>query len=374
MKKKKKKNQTQPPVVEVEKVDHVPVQNVEVDHESQPIEVVARETPSVEAVENEPDVEKIAIEAIEQEPEKTQTIEAVAENEPEKTQPIENDEKKPVEEIAIEAVDKEADGNKPVEKVAIEAVENEPETQAIEACENKEVEKVAIAAVENEPETQAIEACEHKQEETPAIEEHIDEKTKIEAFEFNPSSETVKPEENVEGEKGTTADEGKTTCELSSNEDAQTVEKEADLVENNKAAEKEEKSVIAEQETEESDENTKEASSENEAKKTEDRTKEVLVKEDEYKDIKVHGEEAKNESKSDVPPTLEPCKDGEHETQTSKDQVQDVSVKPAQKQSGNNIISKVKQSLVKVKKAIIGKSPSSKVLTPEIKGDLENNN
>ncbi|URE19907.1 hypothetical protein MUK42_12053 [Musa troglodytarum] len=39
------------------------------------------------------------------------------------------------------------------------------------------------------------------------------------------------------------------------------------------------------------------------------------------------------------------------------------------KSQGNNIISKVKKSIVKVKKAIIGKSPSSKAMTPE--GDDE---
>ncbi|KAM5568478.1 hypothetical protein ABKV19_016173 [Rosa sericea] len=494
-------NQVEPPVVaEVEKADHVPVQNVKADHQCQPIEAVEieGEKPSVEAVENEEKVsveaveneEKIAVEAVEKELEKTQTIEAieneeaekaqtteaVVENEPEKTEPIEDDKNKPVEEIAIEAVDKEAD-NTPVEKVAIEAVENEPEIQASEACEKKEkniaidavekeseilatavcedkaAEKIASEAVENEPETQATEACENKavkkiaieavekesektqaieadenkqeetpaieeqrdatpkieadenkQEETPAIEEQRDATPKIEAFESNPSSEIVKLEENVQGEKGTTADEGKTTCELTTNKEAQTVEKEAGVVDNvkdetmqsEKVAEKEECVKVA-QATKESDEKIEEASFENEAKKTEDGTNELknatdqvieksvageqksdrdlvegLVKEDEYKDIKVNGEEEKNESKTDVPPTLESCKDGDHETQTSKDQAQDVSAKPAQKQSGNNIISKVKQSLVKVKKAIIGKSPSSKVLSPEIKGDHEN--
>lgn len=47
-------------------------------------------------------------------------------------------------------------------------------------------------------------------------------------------------------------------------------------------------------------------------------------------------------------------------------------VKPTQKQS-NNIISKVKKSLVKAKKAIIGKSPSSKTLSPETKGETKVN-
>ncbi|XP_042483339.1 titin-like isoform X2 [Macadamia integrifolia] len=49
---------------------------------------------------------------------------------------------------------------------------------------------------------------------------------------------------------------------------------------------------------------------------------------------------------------------------------QEAPAKPSQKHS-NNIISKVKQSIVKVKKAIIGKSPSSKPLSSESKGDVQ---
>ncbi|TXG71523.1 hypothetical protein EZV62_000102 [Acer yangbiense] len=61
------------------------------------------------------------------------------------------------------------------------------------------------------------------------------------------------------------------------------------------------------------------------------------------------------------------------DSKTSRDlPVQEVSVKPAQKSSGN-IMSKVKQSIVKVKKAIIGKSPNSKSLQPEAKGDEKAN-
>ncbi|XP_077240744.1 neurofilament protein-like protein isoform X2 [Tasmannia lanceolata] len=58
--------------------------------------------------------------------------------------------------------------------------------------------------------------------------------------------------------------------------------------------------------------------------------------------------------------TSDPKTDGE----ISKQEV------PAKKHS-NNIISKVKQSIVKVKKAIIGKSPSSKTLPADAKGDIK---
>ncbi|XP_072996646.1 uncharacterized protein [Typha latifolia] len=49
---------------------------------------------------------------------------------------------------------------------------------------------------------------------------------------------------------------------------------------------------------------------------------------------------------------------------------QDAPVKPSQRHS-NNIISKVKHSIVKVKKAIIGKSPSSKTMSAGDKNDIK---
>ncbi|KAJ6853713.1 uncharacterized protein M6B38_113920 [Iris pallida] len=55
--------------------------------------------------------------------------------------------------------------------------------------------------------------------------------------------------------------------------------------------------------------------------------------------------------------TVEPGKDG-------ADNTKEVTAKPPHRQS-NSIFSKVKHSIVKVKKAIIGKSPSSKTMTPE---------
>ncbi|XP_061367242.1 uncharacterized protein LOC133310341 [Gastrolobium bilobum] len=60
------------------------------------------------------------------------------------------------------------------------------------------------------------------------------------------------------------------------------------------------------------------------------------------------------------------------EVQATKELPKETPAKPAQKQS-NNILSKVKQSLVKAKKAITGKSPSSKNLSsePEAKGDIK---
>ena len=56
-------------------------------------------------------------------------------------------------------------------------------------------------------------------------------------------------------------------------------------------------------------------------------------------------------------------KDAE-EAKDAQDQPKEAPAKPSTKQS-NNIISKVKNSLVKAKKAIIGKSPSSKTISTD---------
>lgn len=75
-------------------------------------------------------------------------------------------------------------------------------------------------------------------------------------------------------------------------------------------------------------------------------------------------------AKSDQNPEPESvAKDGKN-TETPQDLSKGIPTKPTQKQS-NNIISKVKHSLVKAKKAIIGKSPNSKTPASEAKGDIK---
>ncbi|KAH7571237.1 hypothetical protein ACOSP7_013616 [Xanthoceras sorbifolium] len=94
------------------------------------------------------------------------------------------------------------------------------------------------------------------------------------------------------------------------------------------------------------------------------------VKEPEERGLEVKGREnvetsvnelvegkAEEVAKSDVQNQELSSKNGD-EAETSQDLPKEVVTKPTQKQS-NNITSKVKQSLVKAKKAIIGKSPSS---------------
>jgi hypothetical protein len=84
---------------------------------------------------------------------------------------------------------------------------------------------------------------------------------------------------------------------------------------------------------------------------------------------KLEKEKVDEIAKSDIQ-NLEPSVDAGDETKTSQDLPKELPAKSSQKQS-NNIISKVKQSLVKAKKAIIGKSPSSKTLSGETKGDIK---
>ena len=92
--------------------------------------------------------------------------------------------------------------------------------------------------------------------------------------------------------------------------------------------------------------------------------KTVETGEDKFEKEKVD-EVAKSEVQN-----LEPPVNIGDEIKTSQDQPKELPAKSTQKQS-NNIISKVKQSLVKAKKAIIGKSPSSKTLSSDTKGDIK---
>ncbi|XP_057961341.1 uncharacterized protein LOC131153205 [Malania oleifera] len=64
------------------------------------------------------------------------------------------------------------------------------------------------------------------------------------------------------------------------------------------------------------------------------------------------------------------CKDG-NDTKISQDPPKEQAPAKLSQKHSNNIISKVKQSLVKAKKAIIGKSPSSKALSSDTKGDIK---
>ncbi|XP_052194280.1 uncharacterized protein LOC127802485 isoform X2 [Diospyros lotus] len=70
-------------------------------------------------------------------------------------------------------------------------------------------------------------------------------------------------------------------------------------------------------------------------------------------------------------PTAELTKNGDDSKNSEEPPKEEITEKPSSKQS-NSIMAKVKQSLVKAKKAIIGKSPNSKTVSSETKGDSKN--
>ncbi|XP_021830445.1 titin-like isoform X1 [Prunus avium] len=99
--------------------------------------------------------------------------------------------------------------------------------------------------------------------------------------------------------------------------------------------------------------------------KGEDKLEEKQDETDAGKLEKVDDDVAKSKQNIEPPPT----KDGD-QTKPSQDLPKEAPAKPSQKQS-NTILSKVKQSLVKAKKAIIGKSPSSKNPASGTKDDIK---
>ncbi|XP_019441236.1 PREDICTED: titin homolog isoform X7 [Lupinus angustifolius] len=81
-------------------------------------------------------------------------------------------------------------------------------------------------------------------------------------------------------------------------------------------------------------------------------------------------EQSEEPVKTEVQVPKEPTQESDATKTSSKDLPKESKAKTAQKQS-NSIISKVKQSLVKARKAIIGKSPSSKNHSSEAKDDIQ---
>ncbi|KAG5232258.1 transcriptional regulator ATRX [Salix suchowensis] len=110
-------------------------------------------------------------------------------------------------------------------------------------------------------------------------------------------------------------------------------------------------------------------------KETQDSMSEV--KEEEEETAKTNEESSEQEkvdeiAKSDTQNLESSVKDAE-DAKESQDLPIEVPAKPTQKHS-NNILTKVKQSLVKAKKAIIGKSPAPKTVSSDSKGDVKVNN
>ncbi|OAY42465.1 ABC transporter F family member 4 [Manihot esculenta] len=80
-------------------------------------------------------------------------------------------------------------------------------------------------------------------------------------------------------------------------------------------------------------------------------------------------ENAEEIAKSDAQ-NLEPSPKNGNDAKASQDLPREVPAKLTQKQS-NNILTKMKQTLLKAKRAIIGKSPGSKTLSSDTKGDIK---
>ncbi|XP_041011634.1 titin homolog isoform X2 [Juglans microcarpa x Juglans regia] len=95
------------------------------------------------------------------------------------------------------------------------------------------------------------------------------------------------------------------------------------------------------------------------------RSEETVETSEEKREKGNAGEIAKSHVQN-LEPTINDVGD---ETKISQDPTKEHPTKSTPKQS-NNIMSKVKQSLAKAKKAIIGKSPNSKTLSSETKGDI----
>ncbi|KAJ6380462.1 hypothetical protein OIU76_017013 [Salix suchowensis] len=113
-------------------------------------------------------------------------------------------------------------------------------------------------------------------------------------------------------------------------------------------------------------------------KETQDSMSEVKEEEEEEEETAKTNEESSEQekvdeiAKSDTQNLESSVKDAE-DAKESQDLPIEVPAKPTQKHS-NNILTKVKQSLVKAKKAIIGKSPSPKTVSSDSKGDVKVNN
>ncbi|KAJ6876494.1 hypothetical protein NC651_029478 [Populus alba x Populus x berolinensis] len=109
-------------------------------------------------------------------------------------------------------------------------------------------------------------------------------------------------------------------------------------------------------------------------KESQDSVSEAKEEEEAAKTNEENSEQEKVDeiAKSDMQNLEYSVKDAE-DAKESQDLPREVPAKPTQKHS-NNILTRVKQSLVKAKKAIIGKSPTPKTVSSDSKGDVKVNN
>ena len=99
-------------------------------------------------------------------------------------------------------------------------------------------------------------------------------------------------------------------------------------------------------------------------------TVEVPAEEPKKSEKEVEGEETAETGETNYARENEAGEIAKPDFPTPEPPKEEVSTKPTSKQS-KTIMSKVKQSLVKAKKAIIGKSPNSKTVSSEAKGNIK---
>ncbi|KAL2477786.1 titin [Forsythia ovata] len=367
----------QPPTEEIKKIEDTPLVEAPVKDDSEVAKDTVPEPDTANISESTPsdvkcqseekletenaektEVESI-VEFIEEKPKETPKIVDVPESTPEEqvevskaeskgeeiSKPALSVEEKPAEQFEVtEQTDKEPPAGEPAEKVEVETPTDKAEEVMLSKEECSDEVKLDV------PVTQV---------ETKEVEISPTEKTGVE----NEEKESVKETNVPEGISKEKVEPGKIEVEAKTED------------------ENEEKCVVAEElakpETKEVEDSTSsitkpevtskdvEPIAENGSKKDETIASTETCK-DALLEGKVDEEETKEAEKVEEKPKLE---ENVQDTEASQDAPkQDVPVKTTQKQS-NNIIKIVKQSLVKAKKAITGKSTSSKTPAIETKDD-----
>lgn len=353
---------------EVKKTDDAPVLDVSVKDkpdspivtdstksppEDQPtiesVEKRPQEQPPVESVEKQleeqpkmDDTSETSIEAVEKSEEQVEVLPVKESEAAVVVKDTENSEPEPKKEEIPEPVP-EVDNKQQKQSEVAEQVEKELSgTDVIEGQSNDEV--VESGKIELESEGKDVKTGEQNEEKKGIAKESDEPRTdKVEEL-----SSAISPTEVTE--KSLEGDITSRDIELIAKNGKESIKDEA--ANSVKTEKNEEEGKVDEVTTS----TIKEPIEESQKSKTEAKGEETVQSETNLEKEKEAGDIAKPEV-----PTPE-------SNEAPKDEV--ISVKPTSKRS-NNIIAKVKQSLVKAKKAIIGKSPNSKTVSSETKSDVK---
>ncbi|KAI8022636.1 hypothetical protein LOK49_LG03G03434 [Camellia lanceoleosa] len=353
---------------EVKKTDDAPVLDVSVKDkpdspivtdstksppEDQPtiesVEKRPQEQPPVESVEKQleeqpkmDDTSETSIEAVEKSEEQVEVLPVKESEAAVVVKDTENSEPEPKKEEIPEPVPK-VDNTQQKQSEVAEQVEKELSgTDVIEGQSNDEV--VESGKIELESEGKDVKTGEQNEEKKGIAKESDEPRTdKVEEL-----SSAISPTEVTE--KSLEGDITSRDIELIAKNGKESIKDEA--ANSVKTEKNEEEGKVDEVTTS----TIKEPIEESQKSKTEAKGEETVQSETNLEKEKEAGDIAKPEV-----PTPE-------SNEAPKDEV--ISVKPTSKRS-NNIMAKVKQSLVKAKKAIIGKSPNSKTVSSETKSDVK---